>query len=172
MKINELVNEINSCTSFKVTRDEENKRLVVHLGDNSSLMTIKYNVEYLEDIDITYAYLDFYKPCGDLGNFYELINLVNEFVNTPVEERKPESKYRIRLKGFNSDNGHQYLTCHTHDATGKLFACAPNPHLKQEFTSDEINKIINRKDFRATWKETMVRAGLEPVEDERIQKLY
>ena len=49
MKINELVNEINSCTSFKVTRDEENKRLVVHLGDNSSLMTIKYNVEYLED---------------------------------------------------------------------------------------------------------------------------
>lgn len=50
MKINELVNEINSCTSFKVTRDEENKRLVVHLGDNSSLMTIKYNVEYLEEV--------------------------------------------------------------------------------------------------------------------------
>ena len=43
MKINELVNEINYRTSFKVTRDEENKRLVVRLGNNSSLMTIKYN---------------------------------------------------------------------------------------------------------------------------------
>lgn len=167
MKINELVNKINSCTSFKAIRDEEYKRLVVRLGNNSSLMTIKYNAEYLEDVDTTYEYLDSYNPCGDLGNFYPLINLVNEFVNTPVEER--ESKYRIRLKGFNSDNGHQYLTCQTHDVTGKLFACAPNPHLKQEFTSDEIDKIINRPDFRATWKETMVRAGLEPAEDEPIQ---
>lgn len=167
MKINELVNEINSCTSFKATRDEENKRLVVYLGDNSSLMTIKYNVEYLEDINIAYAYLDFYKPCGNLDNFYELINLVNEFVNTPVEERKPESKYRIRLKGFSSDDGNQYLTCYTHDVTRKLFACALNSDFKQEFTSDEINKIINRKDFRATWKETMVRAGLEPVENDK-----
>ena len=69
MKINELVNGINSCTSFKAIRDEGNKRLVVLLGDNSSLMTIKYNVEYLEDIDITYAYLDSREPCGSLGNF-------------------------------------------------------------------------------------------------------
>lgn len=167
MKINELVNEINSCTSFKAIRDEGNKRLVVRLGNNSSLMTIKYNVEYLEDIDATYEYLDSYNPCGDLGNFYALINLVNEFVNTPLEEREP--KYRIRLKGFNSDNGHQYLTCQTRDVAGKLFACALNQHLKQEFTSDEISKIINRPDFRATWKETMVRTGLEPAEDEGIQ---
>ncbi len=167
MKINELVNGINSCTSFKAIRDEENKRLVVRLGDNSSLMTIKYNAKYLEDIDTTYEYLDSYNPCGDLGNFYPLINLVNEFVNTPVEEREP--KCRIRLKGFNSDNGHQYLTCQTRDVTGKLFACALNSHLKQEFTSDEISKIINRPDFRATWKETMVREGLEPTEDEGIQ---
>lgn len=167
MKINELVNGINSCTSFKAIRDEEKKRLVVLLGDNSSLMIIKYNVEYLEDIDITYAYLDSCEPCGSLGNFYALINMVNEFVNTPVEEREP--KYRIRLKGFNSDNGHQYLTCQTRDVAGKLFACALNSHLKQEFTWDEISKIINRPDFRATWKETMVREGLEPAEDEGIQ---
>lgn len=167
MKINELVNKINSCTSFKAIRDEEYKRLVVYLGNNSSLMTIKYNVEYLEDIHATYEYLDSYNPCGDLGNFYALIKLVNEFVNTPVEEREP--KYRIRLKGFNSDNGHQYLTCQTRDVAGKLFACALNSHLKQEFTSDEISKIINRPDFRATWKETMVRTGLEPAEEEGTQ---
>lgn len=166
MKINELVNEINTRTSFKVDRDEEDKRLVVRLGNNS-LMTIKYNVEYLEDIDATYEYLTSYNPCGDLGNFYLLIKLVSEFVNTPVEEREP--KYRIRLRGFNSDNGHQYLTCQTRDVAGKLFACALNSHLKQEFTSDEISKIINRPDFRATWKETMVRTGLEPAEDEGIQ---
>lgn len=166
MKINELVNEINTRTSFKVDRDEEDKRLVVRLGNNS-LMTIKYNVEYLEDIDATYEYLTSYNPCGDLGNFYLLIKLVNEFVNTPVEEREP--KYRIRLRGFNSDNGHQYLTCQTRDVAGELFACALNSHLKQEFTSDEISKIINRPDFRATWKETMVRTGLEPAEDEGIQ---
>lgn len=93
MKINELVNEINCCTSFKAIMNEENKRLVVLLGDNSIFMTIKYNVEYLEDIDITYACLDYYEPCGNLGNFYALMNLVNEFVNTPVEKREP--KYRI-----------------------------------------------------------------------------
>ena len=78
-----------------------------------------------------------------------------------IEEPK---KYRIRLEGFNSDNGQQYLTA-GRSGENRLFACALKPGLKQEFTSDEINKIINRSDFKGTWRVDMVRTGLEPVED-------
>ena len=90
-----------------------------------------------------------------------VIDWLKDIRDNGIEEPK---KYRIRLEGFNSDNGQQYLTA-GRSGENRLFACALKPGLKQEFTSDEINEIINQLDFKGTWRTDMVRTGLEPVED-------
>lgn len=107
------------------------------------------------------------KKLGDMSlndqiSSYDVYYWLKDIRDNGIEEPK---KYRIRLEGFNSDNGQQYLTA-GRSGENRLFACALKPGLKQEFTSDEINEIINQLDFKGTWRTDMVRAGLEPVEDE------
>ena len=165
MKINELVNEINECSSFTAEKDDDEKCIYIGTDSYDNLATIKYDVHYLDDVSMFFFPLDSSNDCRNLGNFYALLNLINKFVNTPVDKRFSEKKYRVRLKGFNSNNGQQYLTA-GRSGENRLFACALKPGLKQEFTSDEINEIINRLDFKGTWRTDMVRTGLEPVEEE------
>lgn len=98
---------------------------------------------------------------NDQISSYDVYRWLEDIRDNGIEEPK---KYRIRLEGFNSDNGQQYLTA-GRSGENRLFACALKPGLKQEFTSDEINEIINRSDFKGTWRTDMVRTGLEPVED-------
>lgn len=98
-------------------------------------------------------------PTGMFGSI--IIGWLEDIRDNGITEPK---KYRIRLEGFNSDNGQQYLTAGK-SGKNRLFACALKPGLKQEFTSDEINEIINQLDFKGTWLTDMVRTGLEPVED-------
>lgn len=94
----------------------------------------------------------------------ELLRIKYWFENIRDNGIEETKKYRIRLEGFNSDNGQQYLTA-GRSGENRLFACVLKPGLKQEFTSDEINEIINQLDFKGTWRTDMVRTGLEPVED-------
>ena len=164
MKINELVNEINGCSSFTAEKDDDEKCIYIGTDSYDNFAAIKYDVHYLDDVSMFFFPLDVSNDCRNLGNFYALLNLINKFVNTPVDKRFSEKKYRVRLKGFNSNKGRQYLTAERSNG-GKVFVCALKPGLKQEFTSDEINKIINRSDFKGTWRVDMVRTGLEPVED-------
>lgn len=91
--------------------------------------------------------------------------LVN-YADTPFEQRN-EPKYRVRLRGFNSDNGHQYLAADREDVkTAKFFACAERIDLKQEFTQDELNVIANRNQFKGVgWLQDLIRHA-EPVEED------
>lgn len=100
-------------------------------------------------------------PTNSHISAYDVYHWLEDILNNGIEEPK---KYRIRLEGFNSDNGQQYLTA-GRSGENRLFACALKPGLKQEFTSDEINEIINQLDFKGTWRTDMVRTGLEPVEE-------
>ena len=92
--------------------------------------------------------------------------LIEEFLHTPIDERFPEKKYRVRLIGFNSDNGRQYLTTESDSLNSKFFACALRSDLKQEFTMDEINQLANSTQFKAVpWIQDLLR-NIEPVENE------
>lgn len=95
----------------------------------------------------------------------KLSALIMELLETPIKERFSEKKYRVRLKCFNSDNGHQYLTMEKKLGSGKVFACALRSGVKQEFTPTELNEISNRPQFKSVpWFQEMVKAGIEPVE--------
>lgn len=89
-----------------------------------------------------------------------------DYADTPLEQRN-ESKYRVRLRGFNSENGHQYLTAQDDNVRAtRFFACAEKPGLKQEFTQEELNDIANRNQFKGVdWFQDLIRHA-EPVEDD------
>ena len=47
-----------------------------------------------------------------------------DYADTPIDQRN-EPKYRVRLRGLNSDNGHQYLTAKGDNVKAtRFFACA------------------------------------------------
>lgn len=96
-----------------------------------------------------------------------VLSLLTEYNQTPLDERVDEPKYRVPLREFNSDNGRQYLTANgEHVKTAKLFACAENHCLKQEFTQKELNIIANRDRFEGVaWFQDLIRHA-EPVEED------
>lgn len=103
----------------------------------------------------------------DLVLRYKLIRLMFEYISTPIDKRDPEPLYRVRLMGFNSDNGHQYLTTKERgNAFGKVFACAYNPRLKQAFTAKELDALAERPDFKEEgWVQTLLYVDSEKITD-------
>lgn len=89
-----------------------------------------------------------------------------DYADTPLEQRN-EPKYRVRLRGFNSENGHQYLTAQDDNVRAtRFFACAEKPDLKQEFTQDELDIIANRDQFKGvSWLQDLIRHA-EPVDED------
>lgn len=98
-----------------------------------------------------------------LMNAYQLctfLAITKEFLDTPINKRYLEIRYRLRLKGFNSDNGPQYLTT----AGDKVFAYAWRYGLKQSFTLAELENIHNRPQFKSVvWFDELMKSGLEEV---------
>ena len=81
-------------------------------------------------------------------------------------QRSGVKRYRVRLLGFNSSHGKQYLSCE-HDIHGKVFACAPNHFLKQTFTWDELNQLRNDTRFKGiAYFDQLLRTGIEEVKDD------
>ena len=82
------------------------------------------------------------------------------------EIKADEKGYRVRLLGFNSSHGKQYLSCE-HDIHGKVFACAPNRFLKQTFTWDELDQLRNDTRFKGiAYFDQLLRTGIEEVKDD------
>lgn len=104
-----------------------------------------------------------------LGKYIDLLTITKTLFEIPDDILFAEPKYRVRLVGFNSENGKQYLTTEYDDANQlghKFFACAPHKGLKQEFTMDELNAIANKNEFKAVpWIQDLLR-NTELVEDE------
>lgn len=139
MKIKELIDEINNCTSYKARID--GKSIYLLTSSEDCLTTFSCDVNYLSDIKFNYRFLDC-EPnvkCYDLGNFYALLNLINDFVNTPIEKRYPEKKYTVRTIADNNDS---YLVC---TAEGNYFFGCLNMHDaygdQVSFTKDEIEEM-------------------------------
>lgn len=132
------------------------KNLEFEVSENEDLIRFKKGI-------VTLTYSKNIEPNSDWA---KVLTLLSKYYQTPLNKREAEKRYRIRLRGFNSSNGHQYLTT---DRNGKVFACAWSPHLniKQIFTQDELNEIRNRPCFKSiAWFDELVARGLEEVEEE------
>nr|DAF41675.1 MAG TPA: hypothetical protein [Caudoviricetes sp.] len=85
MTKDELIREINNCSSWHVVCHDGN-RINVIAENEESFMDFPDNVEYLENILVNWEALKTAKN-RSLGNAYALLNLINDYVNTPIERR-------------------------------------------------------------------------------------
>lgn len=161
MKIKEAVNRIKSTSKSINAWEREG---YIHISWNAfTILVVPYEAKTMFDCH-------FVNPNLELpANLkMQLDGIVGKFLRTPIKERFPENKYRVRLIGFNSDNGKQYLTTKKDNSNPlghKFFACALRAGLKQEFTMDELSTIANKYEFKAVpWIQDLLR-NIEPVED-------
>lgn len=161
MKIKEAVNRIESTSKSTFAWEHEG---YIHIAFNTfTILVVPYEAKTMFDCH-------FVNPNLELpANLkMQLDGIVGKFLRTPIKERFPEKKYRVRLIGFNSDNGKQYLTTEKDNSNPlghKFFACALRAGLKQEFTMDELSTIANKYEFKAVpWIQDLLR-NIEPVED-------
>lgn len=163
MKIDEYIKALEN-NGFEVYEDNTNGdviKLIVWYGDFKIAYVILGNsVRNL-------------KLEGDtnlpLQKLIDLLMKTKSLIDTPDDVLFTEPKYRVRLVGFNSQNGKQYLTTENDNSNPlghKFFACALRPGLKQEFTMDELNTIANKNEFKAIpWIRDLLR-NIEKVEDD------
>lgn len=163
MKIKEAVDIINGTLTAKAMYNEHSIFMCYkHLPfDNHCFLTLRADTRSWGGVTLVSSAIDGVIP-QDLAR---AMDVVQRLIDTPVKERFPEKKYRVRLRGFNSDGGHQYLTVSTRYSTinlGSVFAAAWNTGLKQTFTADELNKIRER--FKGSkWIISMMKDGVEEV---------
>lgn len=156
MKTKELIEELNAAGFNSYTNNHD----TIVISTKNMKFNICINKKFTRLADVK---LDLSDAGMTLRELAKLSQLLLAYAETPVDERKDEPKYRVRLCGFNSDNGHQYLTAQNDDVKAtKIFACAPNSGLKQEFTLDELNTIANRNEFKAVpWIQDLLRNAEE-----------
>lgn len=85
---------------------------------------------------------------------------MSAYIDTPLDERRDEPKYRVRLKGFNADSGKQYLTRSDKRSSIKgqsFFGCHLQKGLCQEFTTKELDTLLElAKDRNQRWLEMLL----------------
>ena len=165
MKINEAIEAINATDSVRAQKDQN----VLFVFSK-----LKYRYNWFLRIDLNTGWTgvaqDFTASLDDTvtrADLARVMEVVQQLVETPVSERFPEKKYRIRFSGLNSDNGHQYLSTDSDGINGHFFACGLRFDLKQEFTVGEIEKLLNRPAFRfVPWFRELIRNNKEEVKDD------
>ena len=163
MKIDEYIEELgnNGFEAYEDNTNGDGIKLIVWYGDFKIARVILGN-------NVRNIKLD-----GDtnlpLQKLIDFLMRTKSLIDTPDDVLFTEPKYRVRLVGFNSQNGKQYLTTENDNSNPlghKFFACALLPGLKQEFTMDELNAIANKNEFKAVpWIQDLLR-NPELVEDD------
>lgn len=96
MTKDELIREINNCTSWHVVCYDGNMiRIIAENGD--TFMEFPDDVEYLKDISVNWEALKTLKNRFP-NNVYALLDLVNDYVNTPVEQRNLAGAHQANLE--------------------------------------------------------------------------
>lgn len=92
MTKDELIRKISNCSSFHAfCHDGSTINIIAENAENSieypeTFMTFSDDVEYLDDISVNWEALKTAKN-RSLGNVYALLDLINDYVNTPIERR-------------------------------------------------------------------------------------
>lgn len=103
MTKDELIREINNCSSFcAFCPDGSTINIIVENLENSvehpeNFMNFPDDVEYLDDISVNWEALKTAKN-RSLKGVYAILKLVNEYVNTPVEQRNWAGAHQANLE--------------------------------------------------------------------------
>lgn len=118
MTKDELIIEINNCSSFCAfcydgsTINIIAENLEDSIGHPENFMNFPDDVEYLDDISVNWEALKTTKN-RSLGNVYALLNLVNDYVNTPVKQRSSFDETRKNIRAITA--------CHVDESAGAIY---------------------------------------------------
>lgn len=117
MTKDELIREISYCSSFHAfCHDGSTINIIAENLENSvghpeNFMNFPDDVEYLDDISVNWEALKTAKN-RSLGNAYAILNLVNDYVNTPVEQRSSFDETRKNTRAITA--------CHVDESAGAI----------------------------------------------------
>ena len=118
MTKDELIREINNCSSFCAFCPDGStiniiaENLENSIGHPENFMKFPDDVEYLEDISVDWKALKTAKN-RSFGNVYAILNLVNDYVNTPVEQRSSFDETRKNIRAITA--------CHVDESAGAIY---------------------------------------------------
>lgn len=163
MKINELVKEVNSYfLNLKAIRRDDGV-LIISGNDDALLLVPKKATNFME----VYFCVDNQGMYFTKANRERLSALIEEFLETPIDERYPEKKYRLRWIDYLFSNDEcnprrQYLY---KDGDGWGLCCYKSITYKSKeavFTESELEQI--KRD--APCLVPLIDAMKEPVEED------
>ena len=138
MKTNEFIKKVNEL-GFNVIEKQfiyaNETWLIVREAEHATIMGVEKNTRYMIAIDHgRFEYLD-----DDTKE--ELFNIAVEYAKTPIEEKKEEKKYYLRLPIFGYDDEQNYLNLERD--TGKyLFGSKKNiDGYQTQFSQKEIDEM-------------------------------
>ena len=103
MTKDELIRKISYCSSFHAfcydgsTINIIAENLEESVGHPENFMNFPDDVEYLDDISVNWEALKTAKN-RSLGNVYAILNLVNDYVNTPIDQRNWAGAHQANLE--------------------------------------------------------------------------
>lgn len=117
MTKDELIREISYCSSFHAfCYDGSTINIIAEnlegcVGHPENFMNFPDDVEHLDDISVNWEALKTAKN-RSLGNVYAILNLVNDYVNTPVEQRSSFDETRKNIQAITA--------CHVDESAGAI----------------------------------------------------
>lgn len=147
----ELTREINNCTSWHVVCHDGNMIRIIAENEDT-FMEFPDDVEYLEDISVNWEALKTAKN-RSLGNAYALLNLINDYVNTPIERRNwvgaqehAFGQLKKKLEDKHNDTIRAITGCHIDESVGPTYEL---PQHGVIITLDNGQKLHGRRAYRS-----------------------
>lgn len=126
MTKDELIQEINACSSFHVVCHDGNMINII-AESKDTFMKFPDDVEYLKDILVNWRALQTTKN-RLLSNVCALLDLINDYVNTPIERRNwvGASEYafgqlRKNLQDMSHETEQALNGCHMDPSAGPTY---------------------------------------------------
>lgn len=151
MKINELVKKVNSYFWNLKAIKRDDGILIISSNDDALLLVPEKATNFME----VYFYVDNQGMYFATANREKLSALIEEFLETPIDERFSEKKYRLRwFKDLNgASNCLNYID-------GE-WTCS-DIHYANQYSQRELEKLKKENPRLAT----AIDAMKEPVEDD------
>ena len=153
MKIDELAEKLNELESLRIEKRSDG--MIIYSKDNTDydfFFSLGYKNKSLTDVGFDWSCLDDVKP----ADLYKALNLIDCFLHTPIDERSPEKKYRLRWID-DEDGDRNYLVI-----TSGWYLTNIIDDKKAVFTESELEQL--KRD--APRLAPAIDAMKEPVEDD------
>ena len=151
MTKDELIQEINACSSFHVVCHDGNMINII-AESKDTFMKFPDDVEYLKDILVNWRALQTTKN-RLLSNVYALLNLINDYVNTPIERRNwvGASEYafgqlRKNLQDMSHETEQALNGCHMDPSAGPIYELPQNGVI---ITLDNGQELHGKRAYRS-----------------------